>query len=57
MSLTIMNNAIGKKTTFWELVQKRITIPTLQRDYIYGAGTEKTEEVLDNMLNTFKKAI
>lgn len=53
-----MNNQIGYKTTFWELVSKQpISIPTLQRDYIYGAGTEKTETVLSNMLSTFKTAL
>ena len=52
-----MSNHIGHKTTFWALVKKRITIPTLQRDYIYGAETEKTNEVLDNMLGTLKHAL
>lgn len=53
-----MDNQIGYKTTFWELVSKQpISIPTLQRDYIYGAGTEKTERVLSNMLSTFKTAL
>lgn len=52
-----MSNFIGKKTTFWKLVKNSITIPTLQRDYIYGAGTEKTETVLNNMLDTFKNAL
>lgn len=51
------NNAIGGKTTFWKLVKEKITIPTLQRDYIYGAGTEKTNEVLENMLETFLRAV
>lgn len=44
-----MENCIGEKTTFWALVKHNITIPTLQRDYIYGAQTEKTDEVLNNM--------
>lgn len=52
-----MSDSIGYKTSFWNLVKNGITIPTLQRDYIYGAGTEKTETVLNNMLDTFKKAI
>lgn len=53
-----MDNQIGYKTTFWELVSKQsISIPTLQRDYIYGAGTEKTKTVLSNMLSTFKTAL
>lgn len=52
-----MSNTIGKKTTFWELVKNKIKIPTLQRDYIYGSGTEKTETVLSNMLRTFKNAL
>ncbi len=52
-----MNNSIGKKISFWTLVKDSITIPTLQRDYIYGAGTEKTETVLNSMLDTFKKAL
>lgn len=52
-----MSNSIGHKTSFWNLVKGGITIPTLQRDYIYGAGTEKTETVLRNMLDTFKRAI
>lgn len=53
-----MSETIGKKKTFWNLVSdQHITIPTLQRDYIYGAGTEKTEEVLSNMMLTFKSAI
>lgn len=53
----INSNTIGEKTTFWKTIQKKITIPTLQRDYIYGAGTEKTEEVLNNMLDTFLRAL
>ena len=52
-----MENCIGEKTTFWALVKHNITIPTLQRDYIYGAQTEKTDEVLNNMLRTFKSAV
>lgn len=52
-----MSNSIGKKMSFWTLVKDRITIPTLQRDYIYGASTEKTETVLSNMLDTFKTAL
>lgn len=52
-----MSNFIGKKISFWSLVKDKITIPTLQRDYIYGAGIEKTEEVLNNMLDTFIKAL
>lgn len=52
-----MSNSIGNKISFWTLVKRGITIPTLQRDYIYGAGTEKTEIVLNNMLESFKKAI
>lgn len=52
-----ISNSIGEKTTFWKLVKDKITIPTLQRDYIYGAGTEKTEEVLNNMLSTFEQAL
>ena len=51
------SNTIGKKTTFWKTIKDKITIPTLQRDYIYGAGTEKTEEVLNNMLDTFFHAL
>lgn len=51
------SNSIGEKTTFWRTIQNKITIPTLQRDYIYGAVTEKTEEVLNNMLNTFLRAL
>lgn len=51
------SNSIGEKTTFWKTIQNKITIPTLQRDYIYGAGTEKTEEVLNNMLDTFLLAL
>ncbi len=51
------SHSIGEKTTFWKLVKGKISIPTLQRDYIYGAGTEKTEEVLNHMLDTFQRAI
>ncbi|MDD4777506.1 MAG: DUF262 domain-containing protein [Fermentimonas sp.] len=52
------NTSIGKKETFWGLLQdsKSIKIPTIQRDYIYGAETEKTDMVLNNMLETFKNA-
>lgn len=52
-----MSNTIGKKMSFWELVKNKIKIPMLQRDYIYGSGTEKTETVLSNMLQTFKTAL
>lgn len=53
-----MDNSIGYKTTFWKLINKRpITIPTLQRDYVYGAGTEKTDMVLSHMLKTIEMAL
>lgn len=52
-----MSIPIGKKMTFWDLIQNKIIIPTLQRDYIYGAKTEKTDEVLENMLQTFSQAL
>jgi len=52
-----MDNTLGRKMTFWSLLDQKITIPTLQRDYIYGAGTDKTEEVLCNMLATFQNSI
>lgn len=49
---------IGNKITFWQLLgNQNITIPTIQRDYVYGAGTEKTEEVLNNMLETLYTAL
>lgn len=50
--------AAGTKMTFWELLsQKEINLPTLQRDYVYGANTTKTNEVLNNMLNNFYQAL
>lgn len=53
-----MSNNIGIKTTFWQLLsQTSISIPTLQRDYIYGTGTAKTERVLGAMLATFRTAL
>ena len=52
-----MSIPIGKKMTFWDLIQNKIIIPTLQRGYIYGAKTEKTDEVLENMLQTFSQAL
>ena len=51
------SNFLGEKTSFWKIIGNKITIPTLQRDYIYGAGTPKTEEVLNNMLDTFVRAL
>lgn len=52
-----MSNEMGQIMTFWELVKRHIMIPTLQRDYIYGATTPKTDEVLNNMLDTFRRAL
>lgn len=50
--------AAGTIMTFWELLsQKEINLPTLQRDYVYGANTTKTNEVLNNMLNNFYQAL
>ena len=52
------NNAIiNRKRSFWALIQRGIQVPTLQRDYIYGACTPKTDEVLDHLLETFADAL
>lgn len=42
---------IGFLTSFTNLINKySVEIPRIQRDYTYGAGTEKTEKVLNKLL-------
>lgn len=55
------NNKIGSKTSFWKLISgdkiNNILIPSIQRDYTYGAQTEDTNKVLDNLLNNIRKTL
>lgn len=48
----------GKKLSFWQMLNDSlIEIPTIQRDYTYGAGTDKTNQVLDHLLSDIHAAI
>ena len=55
------NNRIGTKVSFWELISgddaKNVLIPAIQRDYTYGALTEDTDKVLNNLLCNIKKTL
>ena len=52
------DNHIGIKITFWKMIAGEqfqiIRIPTIQRDYTYGAETDETEKVLNNLLSGLK---
>lgn len=49
---------IGQLVTFCEFITKYdVEIPRIQRDYTYGSGTEKTEEVLGKLLSDIYRAI
>ncbi len=49
---------IGKLITFCDFVRKYdVEIPRIQRDYTYGSGTEKTEEVLCKLLSDIYEAL
>jgi len=52
---------IGEKETFWQIINgeaaKNILIPAIQRDYTYGAETEHTDKVLNNMLDNIERAL
>lgn len=51
-------NQIGKLTTFYDFISGHdIEIPRVQRDYTYGAGTKKTEEVLNSMLSSIRESL
>lgn len=55
------NNQIGELISFWEMLTcgrfKDVCIPTIQRDYTYGAGTDDTDKVLNNLLGGIKRAL
>ncbi len=52
------DNQIGVKISFWQMIAggqfQVIRIPTIQRDYTYGAETDETEKVLNNLLSGLK---
>ena len=49
---------VGELITFEEFIKThQIEIPRIQRDYTYGAGTEKTEKVVDKLLSDIYSAI
>lgn len=37
--------------------EHNVRIPRIQRDYTYGSGTKKTEEVVEKILNDIKKSL
>ena len=48
---------IGQLITFCDFVRIHdVEIPRIQRDYTYGSGTEKTEEVLCKLLSDIYNA-
>lgn len=49
---------IGQLITFCDFVRTHdVEIPRIQRDYTYGSGTEKTEEVLCKLLSDIYEAL
>lgn len=53
-----MTDNIGCKTSFFNFTKEKvITIPTIQRDYSYGANTKETNKILDNLLDSFYLAL
>lgn len=50
--------AIGKLLSFSDFIQQySVEIPRIQRDYTYGAGTEKTEKVISALLESIYVAL
>ena len=48
----------GKLLSFNEFIKTHnVEIPRIQRDYTYGAGTEKTEKVIDKLLSDIYSAL
>ena len=45
------------KKTFWELLENKIEIPIIQRDYAQGRGDDKTKRIRENFLDTLIGAI
>lgn len=49
---------IGKLVTFGEFIKNNnIRIPRIQRDYTYGSGTKKTEEVVEKLLTDISRTL
>lgn len=49
---------IGKLITFSDFIKDHyVEIPRIQRDYTYGSGTPKTEEVVDKLLSDIFSAL
>lgn len=49
---------VGEKMTFLQLIRENpIEIPTIQRDYTYGCGLEKTDDILFKLLDAFRNAL
>ena len=51
----------GEKMSFYQLISgkdaKNVLIPSIQRDYTYGALTEDTDKVLNSLLTKIKKTL
>lgn len=53
-----MNANIANRISFWQLLaDTKIVIPTIQRDYTYGADVPATNKVLDHLLSDMKSAL
>lgn len=53
-----MDANIANRISFWELMaDTKIVIPTIQRDYTYGAGMPATDKVLNHLLSDMYRAL
>lgn len=53
-----MGKKFGQRMTFWQLLKEsKIVIPTIQRDYTYGAQTFDTDKVLNHLLSDIHEAL
>ena len=51
-------STIGSLTTFYDFIKdNNIEVPRIQRDYTYGSGTKKTNEVLNKLLEDIKNTV
>ena len=51
-------STIGSLTTFYDFIKdNNIEVPRIQRDYTYGSGTKKTNEVLKKLLDDIKNTV
>lgn len=58
MSKEAENSGVAHRLSFWKLLtENSVVVPTVQRDYTYGAGTTSTDKVLNKLLQNMYDAL